>query len=66
MLLFELCREVHPDRAFSPMGEGSMGLFPRAAILLPHLEYRRILFRCPIEHALSEAAPLRNASWNVR
>jgi hypothetical protein len=24
-----------------------MDLFPRTAVLLPHLEYRRILFWCP-------------------
>lgn len=38
---------MHLDRPWSPVGEGSMDLFPRAAIHVPYPEYRRILFRCP-------------------
>jgi hypothetical protein len=38
------------DRLWGPVEEEQRGfsdLFPRAAILVPHLEYRRILFICP-------------------
>jgi hypothetical protein len=38
---------VHLDRLWGPVGEGFSDLVPRAAILLPHLEYRRMLFICP-------------------
>jgi len=44
-LLFELRRKAHLDRVFGPVGEGSMDLFLRVAILFPYLKYRRILFR---------------------
>jgi hypothetical protein len=35
------------DRPWGPVGELFMDLFPRAAILVPYLEHRRILFYCP-------------------
>jgi hypothetical protein len=44
MLPFELRRKAHLDRPFTPMREGSMDVFPRAAII-PHLEQRRVFFR---------------------
>jgi hypothetical protein len=39
-------RVVYLDRLWGPVGEGFSDLFLRAAILVPYLEYRCILFIC--------------------
>jgi hypothetical protein len=44
-LPFQLRRIVHLGRPYAPVREGSMYLFPRAAIV-PHLEQYCILFWC--------------------
>jgi hypothetical protein len=65
MLLFEFRRVAHLDRAFTTVREGSMDVFPRAA-LIPHLEQRSHPLPVSMGRALSEAATLPDTSWNVR
>jgi hypothetical protein len=43
ILLFKLCRTVHPDGPFTLAREGSSDLFPRTAIIL-YIKQRCLLF----------------------